>query len=249
MHFFCVPRIGLLQCKNHRQVGTHKFPGSAVETRSIPHSQHSLLMFKGTRCKPPQFYAERELSDLYISSLSRTVQTVSAQSCRILLLRLQEPTSSPPLRAPHPQRRTLPHVPSLRTNFNKKGHVDLSPRRPNFVFVSFPAWSSGYSRKNTENAARTRGSSRRCEAPSPQDSFLVHLLCSFVSVSVDILLPSDQPYHSGYISFSASAPPLPRGTYASQELTSVSTVFQEISCRLCFHANANTSRISSSSKT
>ena len=45
---------------------------------------------------------------------------MSAQSRRILFSSLQEPTSSPPLRAPHPKRRTLPQVLSLITNFNKK---------------------------------------------------------------------------------------------------------------------------------
>ena len=57
--------------------------------------------------------------------------------------------------------------------------------------------------KRTGNAARTRRSSRRSQRPSrpswkififTQGTFLVHLLCRFVPVSVDIPLPSAQQY-------------------------------------------------------
>ena len=80
-----------------------------------------------------------------------------------------------------------------------------------------------------------------------QGCFLVHIFCSFVSVSVDNPLPSAQQYQSGYISFSSSAPPLPRGTSASQELTS--KFFLRIFLSFLFPRRASTSRTKSSSKT
>ena len=201
MHFFCVPRTGLLQCKNHRQVGTHKF--------RVHQSRHDQFHTHSTRSQEQganlrkRFFAERELSDLYLSSRSGTVQTVSAQSRRIRFLRLQEPTSRPPL--PRIRNDVLcRNFPPSGPTSTKKRHMDLFPHDGQILFLSSFQHGAVLTLENTENAARTRGSSRRSEPPSRQGSFFIHLLCSNESVFVEILLPSAQPYHSGYFSFSAS---------------------------------------------
>ena len=54
-------------------------------------------------------------------------------------------------------------------------------------------------------------------------NFLDHLLCNLAFVSVGILLTMAQLYHSGYISFLISVPPLSLGMSLSQELPSVLT--------------------------
>ena len=92
---------------------------------------------------------------------------------------------------------------------------------------------------------------------SSLSSHLVHLLCSFAPVSVDILVPSVQHCRSDCISFSTSAPQLLRETFALQGFAADfdgrpnprRNFSFEISCRFCFHADASTSRTSSSSKT
>ena len=63
---------------------------------------------------------------------------------------------------------------------------------------------------------------------SSLSSFLVHLLCSFALVSVDILVSSVQHCLSDCVSFSASAPQLLRESLASQGLPLISTVVQTL---------------------
>ena len=105
------------------------------------------------------------------------------------------------------------------------------------VCESFPAWSHVSSRRSTENVARPQDSCRRSTPLSPPSwqsahfsskiDFLFHLLCSFVTTFVDILLPSAPHCHSGCISFSDS-PSLPRRTSASRKPSLSSTVFQTL---------------------
>ena len=112
---------------------------------------------------------------------------------------------------------------------------------------------------------RTPVAELRLSLPSWQNAhfssmvdFLFHLLCILVTIFVDILLPSVPTCRSGCISFSVS---ISSSTSARNfRVTGAVTGFDgfpkprrslsfEISCRFCFHADASTSRTSSSSKT
>ena len=142
-----------------------------------------------------------------------------------------------------------------------------SPTRNNFVHgvcESFPARSHVCSRRNTENVARPRDSSRRTtplSLPSWQHAhfssmvdFLFHLLCILVTIFVDILLPSVPTYRSGCISFSVSI----SSSTSARNFCVMGAVTgfdgfpkprRSLSFEIFFHADASTSQTSSSSKT
>ena len=140
MHFFCVPRTGLLQCKNHRQGGTHKSRAQKschnvvhihsnffVDVRSdmLPTSAESSVLTAGTNT-----------SDSHVCQNRLTKLGLEGPTCipwnlwNNLPLLLHRPCSASNIF----RKQLLP--PSGLINIGKEEDQNLIPRWPYFVFIS-----------------------------------------------------------------------------------------------------------------